>query len=144
MASKMYGQFLAKAVNKEIDWDSDTINVMLLSSAYTPNQDTHAYLSDVVASEVTGTGYTAGGKALTSKTVTYNAAGKVVILTAADVTWAASTITARYAVIYDATPGTNATRPLIGFVNFLTDQSSTSGNFVLTWDATGIIRLTVA
>lgn len=144
MAAKLYGQFLGKALNKEIDWDSDTIKVALLTSAYVPNQDTHDYFDDVVGSEVTGTGYVAGGATLANKALTYDASSNVVILDADDVTWASSTITARYAVIYDATPGTNATRPLIGYVDFVSDQSSTNGNFTLTWDATGMVRASVA
>jgi hypothetical protein len=60
MPSKLYGNFLKQALNKEIDWDSDTIKVALLSSSYTPNQDTHDYFDDVSANEVTGTGYTTG------------------------------------------------------------------------------------
>ena len=144
MASKMYGNFLAKALNKEVDWDSDTIKVALLSSSYTPNQDTHDYFDDVVANEVTGTGYTAGGVTLGSKTLTYDSANNVVILDAADAVWASSTITARYAVIYDDSGATNAQKVLIGYVDFGSDQSSTNGNFTVTWDATGIVRITVA
>jgi len=41
MASKLYGQFLSQALNKEIDWDTDTIKVALLTNAYTPDQDAH-------------------------------------------------------------------------------------------------------
>jgi hypothetical protein len=144
MASKLYGSFIGKSLNKEIDWDSDTIKVALLTSSYTPNQDTHDYFDDVVANEVSGTGYTAGGETLGSKTLTYDGATNVVTLDAADVTWGSSTITARYAVVYDATPGTNATRPLIGYVDFGSDQASSSGNFTITWDSTGIVKITVA
>lgn len=145
MASKLYGSFLVKALNKEVDFDSDTIKVALLTNAYTPNQDTHDYYDDVVSNEVAATGgYTAGGITLTSKTVTYDAGTNVIVLDAADVTWSASTITARYAVVYDDTPATNATKPLIGYVDFGSDQSSSSGNFTITWDATGIVRITVA
>jgi hypothetical protein len=144
MASKLYGQFLSQALNKEIDWDTDTIKVALLTNAYTPNQDSHNYLDDVVANEVSGTGYTAGGYTLANKTNTYNAGTNVIVLDADDVTFASSTITARYAVVYDATPATNATRPLIGYVDFGSDQSSSNGNFTITWDATGIVRITVA
>jgi hypothetical protein len=126
MASKMYGQFLAKALNKEVDFDTDTIKVMLTTSSYSPNQDTHAYKSDV-----------------TSKTVTYDAATNVIILDAADTTWANSTITARYAVIYDDAGASDATKVLLGYVDLGSDQSSTNGAFALTWDATGIFRITV-
>lgn len=145
MASKLYGQFLAQALNKEIDWDSDTIKVALLTNSYTPDQDAHNYFDDVAANEVSGaTGYTSGGITLTNKTNTYSGASNVIVLDADDVTWTSSTITARYAVIYDATPSTNATRPLIGYVDFGSDQSSSNGNFTITWDATGIVRITVA
>ena len=144
MASKLYGNFVVKSFNKEIDWDSDTIKVALLSNAYTPDQDAHDYFDDVVAHQVTGTGYTSGGNTLANKTNTYNSATNVIVLDADDTTWASSTITARYAVIYDATPATDATRPLIGYVDFGSDQSSSNGNFTITWDSTGIVRVTVA
>lgn len=143
MASKLYGNFLLKALNKEVDFDSDTIKVALLTSSYTPNQDTHDYFNDVSANEVTGTGYTAGGITLASKTATYDSGTNVIVLDAADVTWSSSTITARYAVVYGST-GTASTSPLIGYVDFGSDQSSTNGNFTITWDSTGIVRITVA
>ena len=143
MPSKLYGNFLLKALNKEVDFDTDTIKVALLTSSYTPDQDAHDYLNDVSSYEVSGTGYTAGGNTLASKTATYDSATNVIILDAADTTWASSTITARYAVIYDST-GTASTSALIGYVDFGSDQASTNGNFTITWDATGIVRITVA
>jgi hypothetical protein len=143
MPSLLYGNFLLKALNKEVDYDTDTIKVALLTSSYTPNQDAHDYFNDVSTYEVSGTGYTAGGNTLASKTATYDSATNVIILDAADTTWASSTITARYAVIYDST-GTASTSALIGYVDFGSDQSSTNGNFTITWDATGIVRITVA
>lgn len=144
MASKLYGNFLLKALNKEVDWDTDTIKVMLVADTYTPNQDTHDYLDDVVSHEVSGTGYTAGGATLASKTATYDSANNYVILDAADVTWGSSTITARYAVVYDNAGATNADKVLVGYVDFGSNQSSTNGNFTITWDANGIVRVTVA
>ena len=143
MASKLYGNFLLKALNKEVDYDTDTIKVALLTSSYTPNQDTHDYFNDVSTYEVSGTGYTAGGITLASKTATYDSGTNVIVLDAADVTWSSSTITARYAVVYDST-GTSSTSALIGYVDFGSDQSSTNGNFTITWDSTGIVRITVA
>lgn len=144
MASKLYGQFLLKALNKEVDWDTDTIKVALLSSSYTPDQDAHDYWDDVSAAEVTGTGYDAGGKTLTTPTGSYDGATNVVTLSADDVTWANSTITARYAVIYNDSGATASDKVLIGYVDFGSDQSSSNGNFTITWDATGIVRVTVA
>ena len=143
MASKLYGNFLLKALNKEVDFDTDSIKVALLSSSYTPDQDGHDYFNDVSTYEVSGTGYTSGGATLASKTATYDSATNVIVLDAADTTWSSSTITARYAVIYDST-GTASTSALIGYVDFGSDQSSTNGNFTITWDSTGIVRITVA
>lgn len=144
MASKMYGNLIARAFNKEVDYDTDTIKVALVTSAYTPDQDNHQTWSQVKASEATGTGYTAGGAALSGKTVTYDATNNVTVLDADDVTWANSTITARYAVIYSDAGASDGDKVLLGYVDFGVNQSSTNGNFTITWDASGIFRFTVA
>jgi hypothetical protein len=144
MPSKLYGNFLLKALNKEVDWDTDTIKVALLTSSYTPNQDTHDYFDDVSSTEVSGTGYTSGGITLASKTNTYDSGTNVIMLDAADVTWSSSTITARYAVVYNDSGASAGAKALIGYVDFGSDQSSTNGNFTITWDSTGIVRITVA
>ena len=140
--TKTYGNLISKAFNKEVDFDSDTIKVALVTSSYTPNQDTHDYWDDVATNEVSGTGYTAGGETLASKTVTYTSGTNVTKFDAADVSWASSTITARYAVVYDASPATNAAKPLIGYVDFGSDQSSSSGTFSIVWDSAGIFTTT--
>lgn len=121
-----------------IDWDTDTIKVALTTSTYTPAPDTHAFFSDIT-NEVTGTGYSAGGATLASPTLTIVGASNYVELDAADTSWASSTITARYAIIYKST-GTAATSPLIGYVDFGADVSTSAGTFQITWDATGIAR----
>ena len=143
VSAKFYGLAFKSAFNKEIDFDSDSIKVMLCTSSYVPDQDTHQYKSSVT-NEVTGTGYTAGGEALASASLTYTAGTNVLKLDGADTVWASSTITARYAVIYDSTPATDATRPLIAYVDFGADVSSSSGDFTITWDAAGIATVTVA
>lgn len=141
--AKLYGKVFLSAFNKEIDLDSDSIKVMLCSSSYIPNQDTHQYKSSVT-NEITGTGYTAGGAALTSVTVSYDAASNTTTFDAADAAWSGATFTARYAVIYDATPGSDATRPLIGYVDFGSDQSPSAGTLTLQFNASGIATVTVS
>ena len=69
-----YRQALAKAINKEIDVDTDTLFWTLHTSTYTPNPDTHAYVSSLTNELGTAGGYTAGGLAAGSVTVTYTAA----------------------------------------------------------------------
>lgn len=139
----LYGSFPAKLANKEIDFDSDAIKVALCTSSYTPNQDTHDYFNDIT-NEITGTGYTAGGATLGTKTVNYTSGTNTQAFDAADTLWTTSTLTARYAIIYDSTPGTAATNPLIGYVDFGADVSSVAGTFTITWDAGGIFTITVA
>ena len=140
VSAKAYGPALAAMANGSINWTTDTIKVALCTSAYTPDQDAHDFFNDVT-NEVTGTGYTAGGATLGSKTSAYTGGTNTTALDAADTTWSASTITARYAIIYKST-GTAATSPLIGWVDFGADVVSSAGNFTITWDAGGIFTLT--
>lgn len=144
MASKAYGNLIARLFNGEVDYDSHTIKVALLTDGYTPNQDTHITWSQVSANEATGTGYVAGGATLSGKTVSYDAASNVTTLDANDVTWANATVTARYAVIYDDNGAAANEKVLLGYVDFGVNQSATNGNFTITWDAAGIFRVTVA
>jgi hypothetical protein len=115
---------------------------MLLESGYTPNQDTHDYVDDVVANEESGTGYTAGGDTLTTPTCTVS--GRVTTFDADDAQWTSSTLTARYAVIYYDDAGGDADSLLIAYVDFGEDKSSEAGTFQITWDASGIFTFTVA
>jgi hypothetical protein len=141
VSALVYGLGLQSFVNGSINWGSDTIKVALAPSTSVPNQDTHQFFSSVT--EVTGTGYTAGGVTLASKTSAYTAATNTVALDAADVSWPTSTITARYAIIYKST-GTAGTSPLIAYVDFGADVVSTAGTFSITWDAAGICTISAA
>lgn len=124
-----------------VDFLTDSIKVALTSSAYTPNQDTHDFFNDVT-NEVTGTGYTAGGASLgTSATKTLANTNNVVKFDAPDTSWTSSTITARRAVVYKDT-GTSSDSPLLLWVDFGADVSSSSGTFQITWDAAGIATIT--
>lgn len=69
-----YRQSIAKAMNKEVDWDSDALKLTLHSSTYAPNLDTNAYVSDLTNELATAGGYTAGGFAVTAITPAYTAA----------------------------------------------------------------------
>lgn len=130
----------SEAESFSIDWLTNTIKVALTTSSYTPNQDTHDFFDDVT-NEVTGTGYTAGGATLGSKTL--GNTNNVIKFDAADTSWTTSTITARRAVIYKDT-GTPSTSPLVAWVDFGADVSSSSGTFQITWDSAGILTITAA
>lgn len=134
--------FLA-AFNKEINILSDTIKVMLTTVSYTPDQDVDDYKNDVT-NEVSGTGYTATGTPLTGVTFTYTAGTNTIMFDAADTSWTSSSITARTAVVYDSTPATDATRPLILYQQSNADIVSTAGTFQITWNASGLMTIVVS
>jgi len=144
VSAYMFGQALAKALAKEIGWSADVIKVALVKDTYTPSQDTNAYWGDIVAHEATGTGYTAGGATLASKTLAYDGATNKTKLSASNSQWPASTLTARYAVVYDDSPATNATKPVIGYVDFGANQSTSNTTFEIVWSASGIFEITAA
>lgn len=129
---------------KKVDFTADTFKVMLLS-AYTvgTTQDTAQFVSDVLAAatEASGTGYTAGGLAITSTSFTES--GHVYTFgSTATLQWTGSTITAAYALFYDSTPGSNATNPVLGYWDFGGSQSSSAGNFTLSLSSNAIATIT--
>lgn len=144
ITARLYGQFPLSLCQKLIDYINDSITVTLHTSGYTPDQDAHVFASSLTSEVAAGGGYTTGGKALTGKTLTYTSATNITTLAASNVQWAASTITARTAVIKDDTPATAATKPLIGYQQSDVDIVSTGGNFDLTWNASGLAQFTVA
>ena len=144
VTAKMYGNFHLNAAKKlitDLSAVGTTVKVALCTSTYTPSQDNHTSFNDIT-NEVTGAGYTAGGATLSTKTVTYS--GAVTTFNADDVSWTSSTITARYAIIYDATPAAATDKKLIGYVDFGADMSSSNSTFQIVWNASGIFTVTVA
>ena len=139
MADVVYNIFKKSLMNGDIDLDTNTIKVMLVTSSYTPNADTHLDRADVT-NEVTGTGYTTGGAEITSKAVTQDDTDNEGVFDGADVVWASSTITARGAVIYKST-GVAANDLLICYLDFGSDKTSTAGDFTIQWGAEGIVNL---
>lgn len=140
----IYGKLTEHMFNKLVDLDTDTIKVALCTDSYVPNQDTHDFFDDITNELSAGTtGYTVGGETLTGTTASYTSDTNTFKFDAADVVWGTATITARYAIIYSV--GTTASNsPLIAYVDFGANMSSTAGDFTITWDAAGIFTVTVA
>jgi len=136
-----YGKFLQALGTGAFNFGSDTLKVLLTTASYTPNVDTHEFLTDVT-NEVTGTGYTAGGVTLASVTWTYDGTNHRAVLGAANPTWSTATISPRLAVVYKST-GTAATSRLIGVIDFGTTQSVTAEDFIMDISASGLLRLKV-
>jgi len=85
--------FKSGLINGDFDFDTDTFKVALYTNNATLNADTAAYTS---TSEVSASGYTAGGNTLTvSKGITNG----VAFVSFTDTSWSAA-FTARGALIY--------------------------------------------
>lgn len=85
-----------QAFSGNINWASDTIKMALLTSSATPNLNTWVHFSDLT-NEVSGTGYTAGGVTLGSKSHAVTAANSWAT------TWAGTTAFAAGAIIRPST-----------------------------------------
>jgi hypothetical protein len=142
VSGKFFGLATTSMLNGQINYPTASVKAMLVTSAYTPNQDTHRWKSDVTG-EAVGTGYTAGGLALTSKTIAYTAGTNTTAIDCADPSWATATVTARYLVVYVDT-GTSTTSPLICYVDFGADVTATGGTFTYTVPAAGLATTTAA
>lgn len=237
-----YHQFFNSLAAKEIDVDSDTFKMVLLTNLYTPNLDTHQFYSSVSSYELPdGNGYTTGGNVIsgvttgliytndvqiitapisgsftvtavigtneqTSASIAYNATaavveaalqampniglGNVVVtgeaggpwtctftntlggqyialmavsagsvahatdgqgvwnISGGNVAWSGATFAspdaAHYGVICDVTPGSESTDPLVGIVDFITDQTPVNGTLSVSWDPAGMVVVQVS
>jgi hypothetical protein len=122
------------------DWNTDTIKVSLHTSTYSPDRDADDYHNDAT-NEISGTGYTAGGQAIVSPTVTFDSATDEIRLDHADPSWASSSFTARTAVWYKDKGGASSADPLIGYLPFGADVTVSSGTFSIAIDSTGAFKL---
>ncbi len=145
VTGKLYGNFLKQALAKEHDLIADDIKVQLHTNLYSPDQDAHAYKNPGLSAEVAaGGGYATGGVSLAGKTLTYTGATNKIAFSANNVTWAASTITARTAVVYNNTPALDTAKGLVCYQQSDVDIISTNGNWTITWNASGIMEITVS
>ena len=127
MASLVYNSAVDDMARGLIDFDTDTFKAMLVTSAYTPNKDTHDKRDDIT-NEVTGTGYTAGGTAC-AVTVTKDTANDKETISLGAVSWASSTITARGCVYYKSRGGASSADEIVAYNDFGGDVSTTGGTF---------------
>lgn len=115
---------------------TDTIKAALFTSSLTPNIDTQANFSDL-SGEVSNAGYTAGGTALSTKSITTDTGNDRAYLDADDISFTASgaSLTARYIVLYKST-GVGSTSKLLAIIDFGADRTVAAGDtMVLQWPA---------
>lgn len=143
MVNRVYNSAAASFLSGDIDLVAGTPMVMLMTNTYSPNVD-----DDVLKIQITGGGnevaasatYTGGGQELLSPAVTTDDTDDEGVFDALDNTWPSSTITASGAVIYMSGAG-ESTNYLVGYIDFANEQSSTAGDFTITWNAGGILNL---
>lgn len=149
ITSKLAGKLMDKLLSgSTLNWPTDEVRVALLTSAGLAawNQDTITTIAELIAAQAaweiaTGGNYTQGGVALGSKTLAYDATNNYVQCRAAATTWAGATISAFGAVVFKYSAGVTANQFIINVVDFGGVQSSSNGDYTLTWDATeGVCR----
>ena len=116
----------------------NTLKIALYTSSASLGATSSAYSA---TNEVSGTGYTAGGVALSSQAVAYDSTNQVAYFDAADPAWTTATITARGAMIYNNSKS-NAS---VAILDFGSDYTSTAGTFTIQLPSaaynTAIIRI---
>ena len=126
MANTLYDLARQRFLEAQINWMTDTIKVLLVDTgAYTPQTSVHQYLSDIPTSA-----RIAGPVTLTAKSTTGGAAD------AADITFTAVSGASIEAIIIYVDSGTEATSPLIAFIDTATGLPITpnGGDIIVTWD----------
>ena len=129
MASIIYNSALRDEAAGAIDFDTDSFEVMLLSSSYTPAKS-HAKRSDLT-NEVTGSGYSAGGVSATITVGSTNNTDNRVDITLGGVTFSAVSVTARYAAYYKSRGGASSADELVALIDFGTDIVRSAADLVL-------------
>jgi len=133
MASLVYDSFWDDLSKGNVVPNTDTYYLMLTTSAYTASKTAHLKRSDVT-NEVTGTGYTAGGNAVTC-TVAKNTGTNQETYTFGSVSWPTATIAAAYGVIYKHRGGLATADELVAMVDFGGTVTSTGGTFQVTFSS---------
>lgn len=126
MANTLYDFARQRFLEAQINWMTDVIKVILVDTgAYTPQTSVHQYLSDIPTSA-----RIAGPVTMTGKATTGGAAD------ANDVTFTAVSGASIEAIIIYIDSGTEATSPLIAFIDTATGLPITpnGGDIIVTWD----------
>ena len=139
------GNFMCTSFKKELmtathNFTNSTGNTFKLALYTNSASFTAATTAYTTSNEVSGTGYSAGGSALTN--VTPTTSSTTALTDFADLTFSSATITARGALIYnDSATGD----PSVVVLDFGGDKTSTAGDFTVvfpTADASSaIIRI---
>jgi hypothetical protein len=141
MASVIYNNARYLLATDSLNFINDDINI-ILTSGYLPDIDNDLYLSAVANYEISGTGYTSAGIPLSNKELIVDNVNDRIILSADNLSWTSSYLSATGAVLYKEILGsTSATSantdytisPLISFVDFGNTYITSGNNFNINW-----------
>lgn len=121
-----FKQELLEGIHNFSSAGGDVFKIALYTSSANLDSATTAYTT---SGESSGSGYTAGGETLTNVGVSLS--GTTAYLDFDDVTWAAATISAAGALIYNSSQSNKA----VAILSFGATYSSTNGNFQVTFPA---------
>lgn len=139
-----YGLFLQSLTEGRFSTLVDEVWCMLVTNAYTFNQNGHKFKS-AITGEIVGSGYSAGGQKVTLGAPVFNTTLKQLSLPAGNLAWPSVIFSGVVgAVVYGKPQGapTNA-MPLISYVAFGESIGRSSEAFYLNWPTTGIAKLVV-
>lgn len=135
MASVIPNKFKVSLAKEEIHWVNDTFRASMVSSSYTPNQDTDQYWSDVSANEV------GSAETITNTAVTQDDTNDRAIWDCDDIQFTGFTGTFRYMVVYQWT-GSASTSRLVRIIDLEgADVTLVNGTYDITIPAGGILSL---
>lgn len=140
MPSYLTNKFKDLVLNGDIDLVADTFKIMACNQ-FTVNVATQDFINSVSANQITATGYTAGGQALTSKAIVRDNTDNRAYWDFANPSWTITgTMTAQTFVIYKDT-GTPSTSPIVAIIDTGAPQSRTDADFVLQLNTKGIFGI---
>jgi hypothetical protein len=116
--------FKSQMVQGQQNLAANTLKIALYTGFATLGPDTTVYAT---TNEITGTGYTAGGKTLSGVTISTSANG-VVYINFSNVVWTNASFTTRGALIYNASQS-NAS---VAVLDFGADKTCTNQTFTVT------------
>jgi hypothetical protein len=140
---KLYGTGLLNLLDGDVLYAGDTLYIGLARTAYTPDIDADDYWLDINAThEITGTNWAAGGVPADGTTLAKVDANNDVEFDITDESTATVTLSdAKHMILYSRTPGTDATRELIGYATFDTALAPAGGTLLLDFATTGFILI---
>lgn len=130
MASFIFNEGLRAIVTGGVDLDTDTFKMVLVAAALDETaKDNFDFRNDLT--EITGTGYTAGGASVTLTVADDDDTNNDVEITCSAATWPTATISAAAGVVYAVKSGAASDIP-IAHIDFGGTITSTADTFTAT------------